>query len=141
LQGILWALTGISFLFGLFRLYVQFASFRRFFIDDFLVIFAWTIILTAAIIWQVEGKVLYELYAISAGLEEITPAFLPRYNTFMRFLAPLEILFYSGLWCIKFSFPTFFYRLSCKVKSLRIWWYLVTVVTVGVYITSVGDVE
>jgi hypothetical protein len=106
-----------------------------------LVIFAWTIILTAAIIWQVEGKVLYELYAISAGLEEITPAFLPRYNTFMRFLAPLEILFYSGLWCIKFSFPTFFYRLSCKVKSLRIWWYLVTVVTVGVYITSVGDVE
>lgn len=60
---------------------------------------------------------------------------------FMRFLAPLEILFYSGLWCIKFSFLAFLYRLSRKVKSFRIWWYLVTLVTIEVYITSVGDIQ
>lgn len=131
----------MSFLFVLFRLYVQIASFRRFFIDDLLIVLAWAIILTAAIIWQVEGRVLYKLYAISAGLEEFTPAFLPRYNTFMRFLAPLEILFYSGLWCIKFSFLAFFYRLSCKIKSLRTWWYMVMVITAGVYIASVADIE
>lgn len=124
-----------------FRLYVQFTSFRRLYIGDFLVVFAWTIILTAAVIWQVEGHVLYELYAISAGLEDFTPAFLPRYNTFMRFLAPLEVLFYSGLWCIKFSFLAFFYRLSCKVKSIRVWWYIVMLMTASVYIASVADIE
>ncbi|KAJ5389090.1 uncharacterized protein N7496_000158, partial [Penicillium cataractarum] len=108
---------------------------------DLLVVLAWTIILTAAIIWQIEGRVLYELYSISADLEVFTPAFLQRYNTFMRFLAPLEIFFYSGLWCIKFSFLAFFYRLSCKIKPLRIWWYMVMVITAGVYIASVADIE
>lgn len=140
-QGVLWSLTGISFFFVLFRVYVQFTSFRRLFIDDFLVISAWIIILTAAIIWQVKGKIIYELYAISAGEETFSLEFLPRYNTFMRHMAPFQILFYSGLWCIKFSFMAFFYCLSSKVKTLRIWWFVVLFCTAAVYIASVGDIE
>lgn len=141
MQGILWALTGISFLFVLFRIYVQTTSFRRLFIDDFLVILAWVIILTAAVIWTVEGKVLYELYAISSGEKPFTPAFLPRYNRFMRFLAPFEILFYSALWCVKFSFMALFYRLSAQINHLRVWWFVVFFMTLSVYVASVGDIE
>ncbi|CAG8946930.1 unnamed protein product [Penicillium salamii] len=139
--GLLWSLTAISFLFVVFRVYVQFTSFRRLFIDDFLVISAWIIILTAAIIWHVKGKVLYELYAISAGTKPLTPDFLPRYNVFMRYNAPFQILFYTGLWCIKFSFMAFFYRLSSKVKKFRIWWFVVLFCTAAVYIASIGDIE
>jgi hypothetical protein len=97
--------------------------------------------LTAIIIWQVKGKILYDLYEISAGEEPFTLEFLPRYNNFMRHVAPLEILFYTGLWCIKFSFMAFFCRLSSKVKSLRVWWFIVLFCTVAVYITSVADIE
>lgn len=122
-------------------MYAQLKSFCRLFIDDFLVLFAWIIILSAAILWQVEGEVLYESYAISAGLIPITPFFLQRFNTFMRCLAPLEILFYSALWSVKFSFMAFFYRLSSKVKHLRNWWYIVLFATVSVYIASIGDIE
>jgi hypothetical protein len=59
----------------------------------------------------------------------------------MRLLAPLQILFYSSLWCIKFSFLVFFYRLSSKIKAFRIWWFVVCFCTAAVYIASVGDIE
>ncbi|KAJ5459329.1 hypothetical protein N7530_011273 [Penicillium desertorum] len=139
--GVLWALTGTSFLFVIFRIYAQLASFHRVFLDGYLVVFAWVIMLTAAVIWQVEGKVLYELYAISAGPKPFNLEFLPRYNTSMRFNAPLQILFYSALWSVKFSFMAFFYRISAKVKSLRIWWFVVLFCTASVYIASVADIE
>lgn len=137
----LWALTGTSFLFVVFRIYAQLASFRRVFLDGYLVVFAWFIMLTAAVIWQVEGKVLYELYAISAGTKPFNLELLPRYDTFMRFNAPLQILFYSALWCVKFSFMALFYRISAKVKPLRIWWFVVLFCTASVYIASVADIE
>ncbi|KAJ5662693.1 hypothetical protein N7462_011619 [Penicillium macrosclerotiorum] len=35
----------------------------------------------------------------------------------------------------------FFYRLSCKVKNFRIWWFVVLFFTAAVYIASVGDIE
>ncbi|KAJ5118144.1 uncharacterized protein N7515_010367, partial [Penicillium bovifimosum] len=140
-QGILWAFTGSAFLFVSIRIYTQLTSFRRLFIDDYLVILAWIIILTAAVIWQVEGKVLYELYAISAGTKLFSVDFLPRYNTFMRFNAPFEILFYSALWCVKFSFLALFYRISAKVKFFRIWWFVVLLCTASVYIASVANIE
>ncbi|KAJ5561989.1 hypothetical protein N7535_003548 [Penicillium sp. DV-2018c] len=139
--GVLWALTGVAFLFVLIRIYAQLTSCRRLFIDDYLVILAWIIILTAAVIWQIEGKVLYRLYAISAGAEEFTLDFLPQYNTFMRFNAPFEILFYSALWCVKFSFLALFYRISAKIKSFRIWWFVVLFCTASVYIASVANIE
>lgn len=50
MQVLLWALTALSFFFVLFRLYAELISFRRLFTDDYMVIFAWTIILTTAII-------------------------------------------------------------------------------------------
>ncbi|KAJ5490165.1 hypothetical protein N7453_010990 [Penicillium expansum] len=139
--GVLWALTGISFIFVVFRIYAQVTSFRRLFIDDFLVVFAWVIILSAAVIWQVKGKVLYELYAISAGTKPFNLEFLPRCNKFMRFNAPLQILYYSALCCVKFSFMALFYRITAKVKPLRVWWFVVLFFTASVYIASVADVE
>lgn len=59
----------------------------------------------------------------------------------MRFLAPFEILFYSALWSIKFSFMALFFRLSAQIKFLRAWWFVVLFATVSVYIASVGDIE
>ena len=131
----------MSFIFVVIRVYAQLTSFRRLFLDDFLVVLAWVIILTAAVIWQMLGKILYDLYAISAGTKQFTLEFLPRYNAFMRFNAPFEILFYSALWCVKFSFMALFYRISAKVKSLRIWWFVVLFCTASVYIASVADIE
>ncbi|KAJ5794159.1 hypothetical protein N7457_000758 [Penicillium paradoxum] len=139
--GVIWALTGTSLLFILVRIYAQFTSFRRLFIDDFLVILAWIMFFTSAVIWQIEGKVLEELNAISAGTKPFKLGFLPRYLKFRRFIAPFEILFYSALWCVKFSFLALFYRISAKVKTFRTWWFVVLFCTASVYIASVADIE
>lgn len=140
-QGVLWALTGTAFVFVLFRLYVQLAYFHGLFIDDFLVILAWIIILTAAVIWQIYGRHLFQFNRVLSGQESLTLSALLQYHTFMHSLAPLQILFYTALWCIKFSFLSFFYRLSCRIKPLCLWWVIVVVITAGVYIASVADIE
>lgn len=137
----LWAFTATDTVFVLFRIFVRIASFRRLFVDDIFVLLAWAIMLTNAIIWQIQGQVLYNLYAISTGQESYTPAVLPMFESFMRYIAPMTIMFYSGLWAIKFSFMSFFFRLNSKVKSHRIWWYVVMLVVGGVYIACVADVD
>ncbi|RAQ62926.1 hypothetical protein COH20_011456 [Aspergillus flavus] len=139
--GVLWAFTATDTVFVLFRIFVRIASFRRLFVDDIFVLLAWAIMLTNAIIWQIQGQVLYNLYAISTGQESYTPAVLPMFESFMRYIAPMTIMFYSGLWAIKFSFMSFFFRLNSKVKSHRIWWYVVMLVVGGVYIACVADVD
>ncbi|EPS31001.1 hypothetical protein PDE_05955 [Penicillium oxalicum 114-2] len=139
--GVLWALTGTAFVFVLFRLYVQLAYFHGLFIDDFLVILAWIIILTAAVIWQIYGRHLFQFNRVLSGQESLTLSALLQYHTFMHSLAPLQILFYTALWCIKFSFLSFFYRLSCRIKPLCLWWVIVVVITAGIYIASVADIE
>ncbi|EED13966.1 conserved hypothetical protein [Talaromyces stipitatus ATCC 10500] len=139
--GMLWAFTAVSFLFVLFRIVVRYGSFRRLYLDDFFVLLAWSIMLTTAIIWQIQGQVLYEIYAISAGTQSYTPDTLPKFLKFMRFIAPLTILFYSSLWCVKFSFLAFFFRLGSKIQSHRIWWYVVLAVTAAVWISSVADID
>ncbi|KAF7715903.1 Uncharacterized protein PECH_005760 [Penicillium ucsense] len=139
--GVSWALNGTAFAFVVFRLYAQLVAFRRLFIDDVLVVLAWIILLTATSVWQVNGRYLYKFDRVISGLDPVTPSFLSNWHRFMRSLAPLQILFYTALWCVKFSFLAFFYRLSCKVKWLRIWWVMVVVFTFGVYITSIADIE
>ncbi|KAE8382377.1 hypothetical protein BDV26DRAFT_253858 [Aspergillus bertholletiae] len=139
--GVLWAFTVIDTVFVLFRISVRIAFFRRLFVDDFFVLLAWAIMLTTAVIWQIQGQVLYKLYAVSTGQEPYTPAVLPMFESFMRYIAPMTIMFYSGLWAIKFSFMSFFFRLNSKVKSHRIWWYVVMFVVGGVYIASVADID
>ena len=108
--------------------------------DDGLAVLAAVILLAYAIIWQVQGQVLYELYDVAAGKKQMTLEFERQYNTFMRYIAPVTILFYSCLWAVKFSFLSFFRQLGSKAKAHRIWWNVVLFVTVGVYIVSVGDI-
>ncbi|KAJ5738158.1 hypothetical protein N7493_001313 [Penicillium malachiteum] len=139
--GFLWAFTAVSLLFVTFRIFVRIRQFRRLFIDDGFVLLSWVIMLTTAISWQIEGQTLYKFYAIAAGTEPYTLSAISELKTFLKFIAPLTIFFYTSLWCIKFSFLAFFLRLDSKVKSHRIWWYIVLFVTIGVYFSSVGDID
>lgn len=53
----------------------------------------------------------------------------------------MTILFYSCLWLVKFSFLAFFSKLGSKIQSHRIWWWVVLIVTIGVWIASVADLD
>ncbi|KAJ5691623.1 hypothetical protein N7488_012358 [Penicillium malachiteum] len=139
--GIIWTSTALSIIFLAFRIKMKLSVSHRLFIDDGLALLAGIIMLAYAIIWQIKGQVLYELYAVGSGKAEMTVEFIAQYNIFMRYIAPSTILFYSCLWAIKFSFLAFFLQLGSKAKSHRIWWYIVLAVTLGVYIACVADVD
>jgi hypothetical protein len=97
--------------------------------------------LTAAILWQIEGGTLYHIYAIDDGEEQLAPEFLDKYVRFFRFTAPYQILFFTGLWCIKFGFMVFFYRLRSKVRTHQVWYWVVLFFTASVYIVCMGIIE
>ncbi|KAL2829458.1 hypothetical protein BDW59DRAFT_35942 [Aspergillus cavernicola] len=139
-----WTITGLSLLFVCFRLFVRIASLHRLFLDDYLVLISWTILLATAVILRAQSSLLYRTYDIMAGHippEDWTPEFQQQYNSFIRYIVPLTVLFYTSLWCVKFSLLAFFYKLGSKIKAHRIWWWVVLVVTFLAWIASIADMD
>lgn len=116
-------------------------TFHRLFVDDFLVIIAWLLMLSGAIICQIESDSMYKFVSIMAGIEPLTEAFLPHFLLFMRRNGTLQMIFYTAIWSVKVSFLIFFHRLSFQVQKLRIWWIIVVCVTVAFYLVSVGNMK
>ncbi|KAL4902930.1 hypothetical protein BDW74DRAFT_54639 [Aspergillus multicolor] len=144
-QTMQWTFTATSFLFLIFRLTVRFKTNQhfRFHFDDFLVVLAWSFHLSTSIIWQVESQTVYLLSDVSKGKEAWTPDLADRFTTLFHYRGVITILFFLGLWCIKLSFLVFFYRLGSKIRSHRIWWYVVTAITValGALVLSNGTYQ
>ncbi|KAL4924159.1 uncharacterized protein BDV17DRAFT_221655 [Aspergillus undulatus] len=134
-----WTFTALSALFLVFRLTVRFRMNGRFLLDDFLVFVAWSLHLATTITWQVKSDTIYLFYAVNAGTVQWTPDLADRFNDLFRVLGVVSIMFYLGLWSIKMSFLVFFYRLGSRVKSHRIWWWVVFGFTVALGILSVAD--
>ncbi|RAH63771.1 uncharacterized protein BO66DRAFT_444629 [Aspergillus aculeatinus CBS 121060] len=140
-MGVLWTFTASSTIFVVARIVIRLKTFRRLFVDDFFVLLAWILSVITGIVWRIESPVLYEMYALSAGKTPLTPGVVPRLNALMRFEAPFMVLFYTTLWCVKFSFLTFFYKLGSKIQTHRRWWWVVSVITLAVWVISVGDID
>jgi len=138
-QGILWAGTGLALCFLVFRIFVRVRVFRKLFADDFLVIGAWLIMLTNAIIWQTQYKIVYQLYAFFAAGAFPDVAFLTRFEVFLKFQSAILILLYTCLWAVKLSFLIFFRRLELKLSGFRVWWWIVLGITIASWVSCVGD--
>lgn len=137
----LWASTAISFVFLIFRLAVRVKTFRRLLVDDYLVIFSWTILLVSAVLWQLQSGILYEQFGLGSGEVVPGPDFLERYQKFMYYIAPFTILFYTSLWSIKISFLVFFYKLGSTIRTHQIWGWVVAAITFASYVVCVADVQ
>lgn len=125
----------------IFRLSVRLAQSRRLYPDDLLVVTAWTILLATAVIWQANSSIFYYHDLVDEGAAQWMKEFDDQYSDFVHFLAPLMILYYIRLWCIKFSFLVFFYNLGSKITSHRIWWWVVSAITTAGVIVSIADFD
>ncbi|RDW78975.1 uncharacterized protein DSM5745_05827 [Aspergillus mulundensis] len=136
-----WIFTATSFLFLLFRLTVRFTTSRhfQFHLDDFLVLLAWSFHLATSIIWQVKSGTMYLLFDVINGKAAWTPDLADRFTSLFHYRGAINILFFLGLWCIKLSFLVFFYGLGSKIKSHRIWWYVVAALTVALGALVLAD--
>ncbi|KAF2798004.1 hypothetical protein K505DRAFT_191595, partial [Melanomma pulvis-pyrius CBS 109.77] len=130
--GTIWALTTLSLLFLPARLYARWASFHRFYWDDFLVLFAWILSLSITASCTAYNNVTYE--AMYLGSNQALGGFPSDVEIiamqFSRMFAIVPMIFYTGLWAVKLAFLLFFRRLGTQaVSSLRWLWWVVTGVT------------
>lgn len=131
-QGTIWALTTLSLLFLPARLYARWTSFHRFYWDDFFVLFAWILSLSITASCTAYNNATYEVMYL--GSDQLFSGFPSNVEIiamqFSRLFAIVPMIFYTGLWAVKFAFLLFFRRLGTQaVSSLRWLWWVVTGVT------------
>lgn len=137
-KGIYWGGVVITAIFFAFRIYVRLKAFRRVYSDDLLVLAAWLMLLTSAIIWQFDKESLYEQMELTSGQLLPSAGFEHRVEKALRGSLVEIVFFYSSLWSVKVSFLIFFRRLGHKVKGQKQLWWFVLIVTLASYIVCLS---
>ena len=137
-QGLLWGSLGISFFFILFRGYVRFNVFRRFFLDDGLVLLAWILILVSAAIWQSMVDDLYLIYAVTVGALQPPTDLLEILDRYTHQTIAVSMLNLLGLWSVKAALLTLFYKLGHNVRGHNVLWWSAAIATFIGLAISIG---
>ena len=119
-------------------MYARLKTFRKVFLDDGLVLFAWLLLLIMSILLQVGEDDMYLEYAISAGKAPATPENLSRVSGYLHISLTVDILIITCIWTVKFSLLAFFWRLGQKVQGQKIVWWIITSITLVTYFISIG---
>lgn len=115
--------------------------FRRLLADDFFTLFAWVLLFATAMLWNANMDGLYELAYVSAGLKVPSKDFVPRVERFTKGTVAVIFMFYLGLWTVKMNFLVLFYRLGAQITHYRVAWWIVTIFTVCVGLSTFGTIH
>ncbi|KAL0261726.1 hypothetical protein SLS55_003156 [Diplodia seriata] len=116
--AVLWAGFATATILSGLRFFLRFHVFRRFYLDDAFVLFAWIIALSITISWQILAKDMYLDNRVASGRQLPPVDFVPRVERFLKGSAAIVFLFYSTLWAIKLSFLLFFRRIYMNIEPL-----------------------
>lgn len=139
-QSLGWGGVAITALVFAFRIYVRLRLFRRLFADDALVLIAWLMLASNALIWQLNQDDLYTTIAVLAGQQIPSKSFPRDTERYLRGSAVVIVFFYSGLWSVKLSFLIFFKRLMRNVRKQKILWWTVLGITILSYFAVLGTI-
>ena len=140
-MAIMWIGLATSFCLLAFRGYVRLKIFRRFFLDDILVLSAWLIFLANVILNQILLPTLYLVLEVQEAVdkEELTviPEGLPAKLDFLLHAnMASNFAFWCCLWAIKASFLAFFRKLGHNVARQNVlWWCALTITMLGFVIS------
>lgn len=110
--------------------------------DDALVIFAWLLALLTAIDWQVVAEFMFHFMDITSGRLWPPPAtFVNDTERYYKGSVVVNVMFYTSLWAVKFSFLLFFKRLGQNVAGQKVLWWCVFGFTVVTYLLCIGDIQ
>ncbi|KAF2868656.1 hypothetical protein BDV95DRAFT_609569 [Massariosphaeria phaeospora] len=133
--GIVWTSVMLSLAFLPLRFYARWVTQRKLFLDDALVIVAWLSSLAISIMYTVLSKSAFVVVYWGAGLGPPVPENFSKHTEhFYEGFTSSLMIFYTSLWCIKFSFLIFFRRLTpVTLRSLHWHWWIVTAITAASY--------
>lgn len=125
------------------RLAARLKLFNRLYIDDALVVIAWLVNLSVAIIWQNVAHKMYTFLDVISGVAKTAPppTLVEDTEHYLKVSVVIIVFFYTTLWTIKAAFLIFFRRLSENVAGQRILWLVVAIITGSVFLVCIGDIE
>ena len=141
-QGVIWAGVAVSLVFLLIRLFARWKGFKKLFVDDAFVIFAWLLALLTAVDWQVVARWMYQFIAVTSGQQWPPPiSFVKDSERYYKGSVVVLVFFYTSLWAVKISFLLFFRRLSQNVAGQKVLWWCIFAFTLASYFVCVGDIQ
>ncbi|KAL8991944.1 MAG: hypothetical protein Q9169_007509 [Polycauliona sp. 2 TL-2023] len=121
-MGLVWACVAVSFSFLVLRVFVRLRVFRWIQDDDVIVILAWLILFTCAILWHVRKTLdlVYESFYTGYGGKQPSAYYIQHLTNWLRILFAELFLNIIGLWCVKYAFMALFLRLGNSVKGQKV---------------------
>ncbi|KAK4206356.1 hypothetical protein QBC37DRAFT_300964 [Rhypophila decipiens] len=142
MNGVIWTGFALCLLAFSARAYIRYVCFRRLLIEDYLILFVLGIILGCAIVGQIRLHYVYTMEDVGNGLTTVIPP------TFFEDIPKALIAVFSeavmctvGIYAVKLNFLLFFHRLGGQIQQYLIFWWVVLVITVGCFATTVALFE
>ncbi|KAI1481864.1 hypothetical protein F4774DRAFT_373972 [Daldinia eschscholtzii] len=132
LTWILFALCNIAFA---VRAYIRYVCFRRFLLEDYIMILALAMHNAEAILIQIYLRYAYDVEAVEKG--DFTK-FGPDLTKGFILIGTCVNITVVGVLLVKLNFLLFFRRLGKNIRKFTIAWWLVTLFTVAAAIAQIG---
>jgi hypothetical protein len=143
-QGILWGGFSLATIFTAVRFTARWRSVRRFYLDDAFALAAWILITASCVLTQAFLLELYKvIYGASSPPVDNVWTSPPRQSVTrnLEAKAATDMLGYSALWAIKFSFLFFFRRIYKFLDSwMKYWWIIMAITIVSFVGTGIASI-
>ncbi|KAF3400990.1 hypothetical protein DPV78_005095 [Talaromyces pinophilus] len=139
--GVIWGGAAIAIICVFLRTFSRIKIFKRLWVDDGFVIFALILVIANAILWQLHAQQMFDLMAVSAGIQAPNADFVSRSEAYSKTSVAVIAFFYSTLWSIKMAFLLFFRRLGENVTRQKYIWWPVCIFTVATYFACIGTIQ
>ncbi|KAH6615517.1 hypothetical protein B0J18DRAFT_387754 [Chaetomium sp. MPI-SDFR-AT-0129] len=121
------------------RVYIRFVCFRKFVLEDYLMLIALLMHSAEAILIQLFVGYMYDVEAVEKGdFSVVGPDFFPNSKKGFVGLGTSVNLTIIGVLIVKINFLIFFKRLGAHIRKFNIAWWCVLVFTVAGAITQIG---
>lgn len=119
------------------RTAIRVYKFRQVFVDDYFLFLAVATLIASTIIFFWMLPSLYAFAAISAGLELLSVDYIDSATKTANVAFAAEVLAWTTLFAVKFSFLFFFRNLIRRLRDLEILWWCVLVICVPVAVVCI----
>ena len=134
----MWIGVALSSALTALRTFYQHRRNRRFYANDYFILFALLCHILTAIVYQIAMPPMYELANVGAQIIQPPPTFVDDANLFLRLQFALDMMLWTTSWAVKFSLLFFFWRLFDSVDSpMRVFWYIMCAIAGSSYIACI----
>jgi hypothetical protein len=137
-QAVLWTLSALCVAAFAARLYIRIHCFQRLLADDWVMMFALSLLISIAALAQVFLVDIYKLVDFENGKLLPDASFPTTVTNGLRGFGVSIVIALVGISAIKINFLLFFRRLGTQITQYLVLWYVVLFITVACGAVNIG---